>query len=98
MHAGVRLLFVSLSLPALTNFARSQVPGTASVVITGRLQGPVYPCGNTSCPTYDTGQVTITVAAFSATASYGNIGGQKTAEQVAMALTTQLNSTGSPVT
>jgi hypothetical protein len=50
------------------------------------------------CPTYDSGQITISVAGFSATASYGYAGGQTRAEQLAMILTAQLNSSTSPVT
>ena len=44
--------------------AQAQTPGSGWVTITGTLQGPIYPCGNSTCPTYDSGQVTITINGF----------------------------------
>src|SRR5437762_12887351 len=99
MRADLRLLFgISLSVLVLNTFAQTQTPATGSVLISGSLQGPAYPCGNTSCPTYDSGQVSITVGAFNATTSYGRDGGQMRAEQIAIILTAQLNSGTSLVT
>ena len=99
MRAGLRLLLVvSLFPAALNNVTYAQTPGTGSVLIGGSLQGPVYPCGNNSCPIYDSGQIGVTVGGFVASVTYGNIGWQVRAEQIAMALTAQLNSQASPVT
>src|SRR5881296_1344362 len=99
MRADLRLLLgLALSVFALSTFAEAQTPGTGSVLISGTLQGPAYPCGNNSCPTYDSGQITIKVGAFNATTNYGHVGGQMKAEQLAMTLTAQLNSSTSPVT
>ncbi len=99
MRADLRLLLsLSLSVLALSTFAQAQTPATGSVLISGSLQGPAYPCGNTSCPTYDSGRITITVGAFNATTSYARVGGQMQAEQLAIILTAQLNSKTSPVT
>src|SRR5690348_6579682 len=99
MRAGLRLLVVlSLSSLVVNNFAQAQTAGSGSILIGGSLQGPLYPCGVSYCPTYDSGQITISVAGFSATASYGYAGGQTRAEQLAMILTAQLNSSTSPVT
>ena len=99
MRADLRLLFgICLSVLALNIFAQTQTPATGSVLLSGSLQGPTYPCGNTSCPTYDSGQITITVGAFNATTSYAYVGGQMQAEQLANILTAQLNSGTSPVT
>src|SRR5207244_7798537 len=75
-----------------------QTPANGAVLISGSLQGPAYPCGNTSCPTYDSGRMTVTVGAFSATTSYAYVGGQMQAEQLVNILTAQLNSGTSPVT
>ena len=99
MRADLRLLFgISLSVLALNTFAQTQTPATGSVLLSGSVQGPAYPCGNTSCPTYDSGQITISVGAFNATTSYARVGGQMQAEQLANILTAQLNSGTSPVT
>jgi len=49
--------------------AQAQTPGKGSVTISGSLQGPIYPCGNSSCPTYDSGQIRITVASYVAIAN-----------------------------
>src|SRR5258708_21917442 len=99
MRAALRLLFgISLSVLVLNAFTQAQTPATGSVLISGSLQGPAYPCGNTSCPTYDSGQITITVGAFNATTSYAYVGGQMQAEQLANILIAQLNSGTSPAT
>jgi hypothetical protein len=51
--------------------ARAQTPGVGWVTISGSLQGPIYPCGNSTCPTYDSGQVTLTINGFSAMTKFG---------------------------
>src|SRR5207249_211567 len=71
--------------------AQAQTPGTGAVTISGSEQGPIYPCGNASCPTYDSGQITITVNGFNAIANYSHTGGQKTSQQLANSLGTKLN-------
>jgi hypothetical protein len=76
----------------------AQTAGTGSVTISGALQGPIYPCGNKSCPTYDSGQIQITVNGFSVTTSYSHSPGQSKASQLANSLSTQLNAPASPVT
>jgi hypothetical protein len=78
--------------------AEAQTPGQGSVTINGSLQGPLYACGNTSCPTYDSGQITIVINGYQATTNYSRAGGQKTAQQLANSLATQLSAAGSPVT
>ena len=99
MRAGsCLLLVVSLSLLVFPKFAESQTPGSGSLFIAGSLQGPVNPCGGAGCPTYDSGQITVSVGGFVAATNYGHVGGQLNAEQLAMALTSQLNSPASPVT
>ena len=98
MRADLRLLLsLSLSVLGLNSFAQAQTPATGTILISGSLQGPAYPCGNTSCPTYDSGQISISVGGFNATTSYARVGGQMQAEQLAYALTAQLNSAASPV-
>src|SRR5215467_5858152 len=98
MQSRLRVLLVtSLSLIVLSNFTQAQTPATGSVVISGSLLGPVYPCGSSLCPTYDSGQVTVKVGSYVATAPYGSNGGTR-AEQLAMAVAAQLNSSASPVT
>jgi hypothetical protein len=77
--------------------ARAQTPGVGWVTISGSLQGPIYPCGNSTCPTYDSGQVTITINGFIAMTKFGKAS-QTTATTVAKALATKLNSAASPVT
>src|SRR5260370_31163879 len=97
----VRLrVFAVLSTSVLLSFglAQAQAPGTGWVTISGSDQGPIYPCGNTGCPTYDSGQVTITVNGFNAVTNYSHAPGQRTSAQLANSLATQLNSVASPVT
>jgi hypothetical protein len=86
--------FLFVSLCAL----QAQTPATGSVIISGSLQGPIYPCGNTSCPTYDSGQIQINVNGYISTTNYSRTGGQKTSEQLASALAARLNTATSPVT
>ena len=78
--------------------AEAQTPGQGSVTISGSLQGPIYPCGNASCPTYDSGQIQVTVNGYNATTNYSRAGGQKASQQVANSLATQLSAAASPVT
>jgi|SRR6266700_3844084 len=91
-------VFAVLSTSILLSFglAEAQTPGTGWVTISGSDQGPI--CGNTSCPTYDSGQVTITVNGFNAITNYSHASGQKTSEQLANSLAAQLNTLASPVT
>jgi len=99
MQLPLRLLAVVSAFVCLAlNSAEAQTPATAWVNITGTLQGPIYPCGNSSCPTYDSGQVTINVNGFVANASYSKAGSQKAANQIATALAAKLNVASSPVT
>ena len=63
---AVLFTFLCFALEA----AQAQTPGTGWVNITGSLQGPIYPCGNTTCPTFDSGQITITVNGFAVAANY----------------------------
>src|SRR5579864_8723066 len=90
------LLSVCLLLSASTVLA--QTAGTGSVTISGSLQGPIYPCGNTSCPTYDSGQIAITINGFTVKTNYSHAAGQRSANQLANSLTTLLNAAASPVT
>jgi len=76
----LRLFLVFFSFLVAVVVAQAQTPGTGAVTITGAEQGPIYPCGNTSCPTYDSGQITITVSGFNAVTNYSRNGGQKTSQ------------------
>src|SRR6266705_1689607 len=91
------LAILSVSLLISSGVALGQTPGTATVTITGKLQGPIYACGNSLCPTYDSGQLQIKVNGFNTTTYYDNTSGH-TAEALARQLTNQLNTTSSPVT
>lgn len=84
------LLFVSAAL--------AQTAGTGTITISGSLQGPTYPCGNLSCPTYDSGRVTVAVNAFTVSTSYSHQYGQNKASQIADSLKALLNTSSSPVT
>ena len=95
---SARNTFVSLCLLLSCAELQAQTPGKGSVTISGSLQGPIYPCGNSSCPTYDSGQIQITVSSYIATANYSRAGGQKFAQQLANTLAAQLNAATSPVT
>src|SRR5438067_6067978 len=99
MQLRVRVLAVlSTSILVAFGAAQAQTPGTAAVTISGSEQGPIYPCGNTSCPTYDSGQITIAANGYQARTNYSRAGGQKTAQQLANSLATQLSAAASPVT
>src|SRR5438046_1189661 len=98
MQLRLRVLAVlSTSILLAFGLAQAQTPGTGAGTISGSEQGPIYPCGNTSCPTYDSGQITITVNGFNAVTNYSHTGGQKTSQQLANALAAKLNATTSPV-
>src|SRR5437660_6062997 len=98
MQLRVRVLAVlSTSILVAFGAAQAQTPGTGTVTISGSEQGPIYPCGNASCPTYDSGQITITVNGFNALTNYSRNGGQKTSQQLANALVAKLNVATSPV-
>jgi len=90
------VLFVSFCIS--NGLSQAQTPGTGSVTISGSLQGPIYPCGNSSCPSYDSGQVNITVNGFNATTNYSKSGGQTKPEQLASSLAAKLSTAASPVT
>src|SRR2546423_2534814 len=96
MQLRLFLAFFTSLLVAVV-VAQAQTPATGAVTITGAEQGPIYPCGNTSCPTYDSGQITITVSGFNAVTNYSRNGGQKTSQQLANALAAKLNTATSPV-
>src|SRR5438105_3873587 len=82
MQLRLRVLAVlSTSILVAFGAAQAQTPGSGTVTINGSEQGPIYPCGNTSCPTYDSGQITITVNGFNASTKYSHAGGQKTSHQ-----------------
>jgi hypothetical protein len=89
--AWLALAFSPIALSA-------QTAATGSVTIDGVLQGPIYPCGNRSCPTYDSGQITITVNGYAAATNYSHASTQKNANQLAASLGTLLNAANSPVT
>jgi hypothetical protein len=98
MQVRLRALAVLLVLCCISlAVAQAQTPGIGYVTISGSLQGPIYPCGNSSCPTYDSGQVTITINGFVAVTRFGKAS-QTTAATVAKALAVKLNSAASPVT
>ena len=99
MQVRLRVLAVLLvSFAVSGGVTQAQTPGAGWVNISGSLQGPIYPCGNSSCPTYDSGQVTITVNGFNATTNYSKAGGQSKPGQLASSLATKLNTAASPVT
>lgn len=85
------LAFSSLGLSA-------QTAATGWVTINGNLQGPLYPCGNKTCATYDSGQITVTVNGYVAAVSYSHAANQKSSNQLAASLSTLLNAANSPVT
>ena len=97
MQVRLHALAVLFVLFCITAVAQAQTPGTGWVTISGSLQDPIYPCGNSTCPTYDSGQVTITINGFFAATKYGRAS-QTTAASVAKALAAKLNSATSPVT
>jgi hypothetical protein len=76
--------------------AQAQTLGTGWVTISGSLQGPIYPCGNSTCPTYDSGQVTLTINGFVAATKYGRAS-QTSAASIGVALAAKLNVAASPV-
>ena len=82
----------------LTVSVLAQTAGSGTVAISGLEQGPIYPCGNLSCPTYDSGQITLTVNAFTVSTAYNYKYGQGKASQLADSLKLLLNATSSPVT
>jgi hypothetical protein len=97
MQLRLFLAFFTSLLIVAVGIAQAQTPGTGTVTISGAEQGPIYPCGTTSCPTYDSGQITITVNGFNAVTNYSRNGGQKTSQQLANALVAKLNVATSPV-
>ena len=97
MQVRLRALAVLVVLFCITVVvAQAQTAGTGWVSISGSLQGPIYPCGNSTCATYDSGQVTITINGFIAAVKFGK-GSQTNAASVAKALANKLNATASPV-
>ncbi|PYV81970.1 MAG: hypothetical protein DMG93_13605 [Acidobacteria bacterium] len=95
---SLRLLLPWLFLVLLSVEAFAQTAATGSVTVAGSLQGPIYPCGNRSCATYDSGQIAITINGFTATTNYSHASNQKSANQLAVSLTNLLNGANSPVT
>jgi hypothetical protein len=93
-----RLLPLCLFVALLSGVMSAQTAATASVTINGTLQGPIYPCGNRTCPTYDSGQIAIVVHGFTATTNYSHASNQKSANQLAVSLSNLLNGANSPVT
>jgi hypothetical protein len=91
-------LFVLALLSLLSIAASAQTAATGSVTISGALQGPIYPCANRTCPTYDAGQITINVNGFMATTNYSHASNQKSANQLVASLANLLNASSSPVT
>jgi hypothetical protein len=100
MQLGLRALAVISATLFLVSFndLQAQTTGQGWVAISGSVKGPLYPCGNSSCPTYDSGKVTITVNGFSAASNYSHSTGQNTTEAIAINLVSQLNAAASPVT
>ena len=100
MQLGLRALAVISATLFLVSFndLQAQTTGQGWVAISGSVKGPLYPCGNSSCPTYDSGKVTITVNGFSAETNYSYSTGQNTTEAIATSLVSQLNAAASPVT
>jgi hypothetical protein len=99
MQLGLRALAViSASFLVFLSVAQAQTSGVGSVTISGLLRGPIYPCGNSTCPTYDSGKITITVNGFNAVTNYSHTTGQSTSEALAKILVSQLNTVASPVT
>jgi len=92
-----RLLSVFV-LALLSIAASAQTAATGSVIISGNLQGPIYPCGNRSCATYDSGQIKITVNGFAAVTNYSHASNQKSANKLVASLAALLNAANSPVT
>lgn len=86
-----------LCLFASVCFGQTWVAGTGTAVISGYEQGPIYPCGRRTCPTYDSGHITITVNGFSATVAYSNQSGKNSSSLLALSLAGLLNSASSPV-
>ena len=98
MPLGRVLAVLSYSVLFAFPFAQAQTAGTGSVTISALKQAPVYTCGTTSCPTYDSGTVKVTVNGFAATTNYSHRVGHSTAEAIARNLAAQLNTAASPVT
>src|SRR5256885_7176380 len=96
MQLRLFLAFFTSFLVAV-GVAQAQTPGTGTVTISGSEQGPIYPCGNASCPTYDSGQITITVNGFNALTNYSRNGGQKKTQQLANTLLAKMNAATAPV-
>lgn len=92
------LLAICTSVLLWASAALAQTSGRGSVAISGSLQGPTYPCGNTSCPSYDSGQIQLTVNGFAVSTNYSHSSGQSKANQLANSLATLLNGSASPVT
>ena len=98
MRCDKRLaLRLSLSFVLFLAPAVAQTAGTGSVLISGSVQGPIYPCGNSTCPTYDSGQIQITVNGYTVTTPYSHNTGQRYAYQLAISLKNLLNAAASPV-
>src|SRR5207237_1605270 len=97
MQVRLHVLAVFTVALLLGSFALAQTPATGTVTIQGWDLGPVYPCGNSSCPTYDSGMVQLTVGGFTVTTGFSHTIGQSTSEALAIKLANQLNAANSPV-
>src|SRR5438874_5937995 len=93
---SLRIFVVVFSVVFSFSAASAQTTATGSVTISGSLQGPI--CVNGACGIYDSGQIQVTVNAFTVSTSYSKSGNQKTAAQLANSLATKLNVSSSPVT
>src|SRR5207245_3441711 len=82
MQLRLFLAFFTSLLIVAVGIAQAQTPGTGTVTISGSEQGPIYPCGNTSCPTYYSGQITITVDVLNSVNIYCRTDDQRTNLQV----------------
>jgi hypothetical protein len=94
----LRQLVHSFLLVSLPLTVAAQTAATGTVTIHGSLQGPIYPCANSSCPTYDSGQISVTVNGFKVSTNYSRTANQRSANQLASALTNLLNASAFPVT
>ncbi len=95
--ASLVLPLVAVCSIVLSNKAVAQTPGAGSVTLAGSEQGPIYPCGRKTCPTYDSGQIKILVNGYTASASYSNSKGRNTGNGLANTLASYLNRSSSPV-
>lgn len=92
-----RTLSIFLCLFSTFSFAQTWTAATGSATISGNEQGPIFPCGRKTCPTYDSGQIKLTVNGFSAAVSFSHQSGKNSATALASTLAGILNQPSSPV-